>query len=117
MNPLSEVKQFSLEVLNCFDELAQPELTTITRKIWIFLFGRTQQIIAKKPDEELNEKLLKIYKILHPKFKDLDISLAIQAGEALGSIKIPNVGELAKKKKLTKVSEQEALKLIKELNL
>ena len=92
MNPLSDVKQFSLEVLECFNELAQPELTSITKRIWDFLYGRTKGIISKKPDEELNEKLLKIYRILHPRFKDLDIAVSIKAGEALGSVKIPQWG-------------------------
>ena len=117
MNPVSEIKKFSLEVLDCFNELAIPELTPITSKIWGFLYKRTQGIILKKPDEELNQKLLKIYKILHPRFKDIDISIQINAAEQLGSVPIPNVGELAQKKKLVVISEKEAFKIIEDLEL
>ena len=116
-NPLSEIKQFSLEVLNCFDELAQPELTSVTKKIWGFLYRRVQGIIIRKPDEELQQKLLKIYVILGKKFKDTEISLEINASEKLGSVPIPKIGELARQAKLTKVNEREALKLLEDLNL
>jgi len=114
----STVKEFSFKVLDCFDELARPELKNIVMiKIWNYVRGYSKKIIEKKPDQELQEKLFKVYEILHPMFKDTEISVSINAGESLGSPKIPNVGELAKTKKLTKVNERQALKLIEDLKL
>ena len=112
------IKDFAFRVLDCFDELAKPELKNIVMiKIWNYLKTYSRKIILKKPDQELQEKLFKIYEILFPLFKDTEISVSINAGEALGSPKIPDVGELAKTKKLTRINEREALKLIEDLKL
>lgn len=117
MAPLSDVKKFAVEVLDVFDELARPEIKrSVFKKIWNYLKGYSYKVILKKPDEEINAKLLIIHKKLNQRFKDLDNSIEINVAEKLGSVKIPNVGELGKVKKLTTISQIQADEILKELN-
>ena len=112
--PLSEVKAFAVKTLDCFDELAKPEIKNrFMRRIWDYLKGYTLKIILKKPDAELKLKLYEVYKTLGPLFNDTSLSVEIQKGEALGSPKIPNVGELARIKNLVNIKSE----LLKELKL
>lgn len=116
--PHSEEKQFALEVLDIFDELARPEIKNrVFGRIWEYVKGYTQKIILRKPDHEITEKLLIIQMKLNSRFEKLNNSVQINAAEALGSVPIPNVGELAKTKQLTKINKEQALQLMKELNL
>jgi len=114
LNDISIVKKFALETLDCFDELAKPEIKNrVMEKIWNYVKGYTFKKILRKPDEEIKTKLFKIHTTLGKMFKDIDMSVEIKEGEKLGSIKIPNVGELAKVKELTTTTDE----LLKELRL
>lgn len=115
---MSEIKAFAYKALDCFDELAKPEIKNVVfEKIWKFVYNYVYKIIAKKPDNELKDKLEKIHNTLSPLFTKTQISIEINEGEKLGSPKIPNVGELAKIRALTAKDEQKALELVKELGL
>lgn len=114
--PLSDTKQFGLEVLDLIDELVKPEIKIgFIEKFWHFFTGYAKKKILKKPDNEIIEKLLLIQKKLNSKFSDLQKSVEINVAESMGSVKIPNVGELAKVKKLTTISQEQAKQLEKEL--
>ena len=123
--PLSEEKQFALEVLDIFDELARPEIQNrILKQIWYGMellhfpgvYKWMQGLIIKKSDKELNAKMLIIYKKLNQRFKDLNNSVEMNVMEQLNpGVKIPPVGDLAKVKNLTKVNLEQAKKLAKEI--
>jgi len=114
--PLSEQKQFALEVLEIFDQLAKPELkNSVMIRIWGWVKGYTQRIILKKPDNEITESMLIIQKKLNQRFQDLNSSVEINKAEKLGAVKIPLVGELGKIKNLTKINVEQAQKLAKEI--
>ena len=110
---LSDVKEYAVKTLNCFDELAKPEIKNrVMGKLWDYIKSYTFKIILRKPDKELKQNLLKIHNTLGPLFNDVKMSVEIREGENLGSPKIPNVGHLAKIKNLTSCDE-----LLKELKL
>ncbi len=115
--PLSEVKEFAIEVLDVFDELAHPEIKNrVMVRIWDFVKSHTYKIILKKPDNEINDKLMMIHQKLSQRFKDIDNSIEINAMEKINpGVQIPKVGELAKVQKLTTVSKEQADKLYSEL--
>ena len=123
--PLSEEKQFALEVLDIFDELARPEIQNrILKQIWYGMellhfpgvYKWMQGLIIKKSDKELNEKMLVIYKKLNQRFQDLNNSVEMNVMEQLNpGVKIPPVGDLARVKNLTKVNVEQAQKLAKEI--
>jgi len=105
--PNSQVKQFALKTLQCFDDLAKPEINNrVMRKIWEYVRNYTYKIILRKPDKELKEKLKLIHDTLGPMFTDVQISHQIREGERLDSPKIPMVGELSKVRDLTNNEEQ-----------
>jgi len=113
---LNETKTFALEVLDVIDELVKPEIKySFIEKFWHFFTGYAKNKIIKKPDAEIIEKLLIIRKKLNSKFSDLDKSVEINVSESMGSVKIPNVGELGKIKNLTTFSKDQAKQLEKEL--
>ena len=122
--PLSDEKRFALEVLDVFDELAKPELKNrFMKAIWYGaewlkfggVYGWIKNIITKKPDNEITEKLLVIHKKLNSRFQDVDNSVEMNKAEAMGSIPIPPVGKLYKVKNLTKINKEQANKLMQEL--
>jgi len=114
LNQISKVKEFALKTLNCFDELAQPEIKNrVVLKMWEFLRGYTFKKILRKPDNEIKQQLFKIHQTLGEMFKDIDMSLEINAAEKLGSVKIPDVGKLAEVKNLTTNAED----ILRELKL
>jgi len=114
--PLSSEKQFALEVLDIFDELARPEIKNrVFAKIWNYVKSYTFGIILKKPDHEIIEKLLIVHKKLNTRFQDVNNSIEINKAEAMGSVKIPPVGELYKIKNLTKINKEQASQLMQEL--
>ena len=107
---LTETKKFALDVLACFDELAKPEISnSIMVKIWDYVRNRTFKIILRKPDEELKTALRQVYEKLGPMFADVDLSEQIRKGEELGSPPVPDVGDLARVKKLTNTTQKELL--------
>lgn len=111
MDQPSIVKQFALNTLQCFNDLAQPEIhNRIVRKFWEYMRDYTYKIIMKKPDSELRIKLKQVHETLGPLFNDVDISEQIKEGEKLGSPEIPRVGELARVKELTQDTEKELMK-------
>lgn len=116
MNP-NNSKEFAIEVLNVFDELAKPEIKNrVMLKIWDYVKGHTFKIILKKPDSEIDEKLLIIHQKLNQRFKDIDSSIEINVMEKLNpGVSIPEVGELARVKNLTTVNKEQAAQLFKEL--
>lgn len=112
---LSSDKKFAIEVLKIFDELAQPEIKNrVMAKVWGYVFNYIHKIILKKPDEEINKSLLKVYLKLHPKFQQVDMSVEIQKGEAISGIKIPNVGEMARVRNTVRLSDAELDELLEE---
>jgi len=122
--PLSSEKQFAIEVLDIFDDLARPELKNrFMKAIWYGaewlkfggVYGWIKNIIVKKPDNEIAEKLLIIHRKLNTRFQDVNNSVEINKSEALGSIPIPPVGQLHKIKNLTKTNKEQANKLLQEL--
>jgi len=113
---LSDTKQFGLEVLDLIDDLIKPEIKySFVEKFWHFFTGYAKKKIMNKPDNEILELLFKIQKKLNSKFQDLHNSIEINAAEKLGAVKIPNVGELARVKRLTQVNLEQAQKLAKEI--
>ncbi len=114
--PLSNEKQFALEVLEIFDDLAKPEIKNrVFAKIWDYVKSYTFRIILKKPDNEIIEKLLIVHKKLNTRFQNVNDSIEINKAEAMGAIKIPEVGELFKVKQLTQINKKQAEQLAKEL--
>ena len=117
-NQLSKPKEFAIQVIESFDELARPEIqNAVIAKLWDFLKNYARKVILRKPDEELQIKLFKIHKIFKHHFDNIDMGIEIKKGEALGSPLIPNLGEIAEIRKLTQMDNDKALQLIKDLNL
>ena len=113
---MSQVKDYAFKVLDCFDELARPEIKNrVFAKIWNYVKNYTYKIIMRKPDEELKIKLFKIYSVLGPMFNETAMSIEMQKAEALGSVPVPDVGKLGEIKQLTKIDEKKALQLLEEL--
>lgn len=118
MSQLSKPKDFALKVLEGFDELARPEIqNSIIAKLWDYIKNYARKVILKKPDEELQIKLFKIHKTFKEHFEDVDMAIELKKGEALGSVKVPNLGKMAELRKLTEMDNKKALELIKDLNL
>lgn len=114
--PLSEEKQFALEVLDVVDELIRPDINRpIVQRFWGWFTGYAKGRIKQKPDHEIRLKLLVIHKKLNTRFQDINNSVEISEAEKLGAIKIPNVGHLAKIKNLTSIDKEQAKQLEKEL--
>ena len=118
MNQLSKPKEFALKVLDGFDALAKPEIKNgIIEKIWDYVASYSKRVILKKPDEEIQIKLFSIYKVFKEHFDNVEMAVEIKKGEALGSPKIPNLGDIAKIRAITDMDNQKALKIINELGL
>ena len=117
-SPMSSDKQFAIEILKVFDELAQPEIkNAVMRRIWNYVLNYIHKIILKKPDDEINRSLLAVYMKLHPKFQQVDMSIEIQKAEALSGVKVPNVGDLARQRRTVRLSDSDISNLLKEYNL
>ncbi len=116
---LSDEKKFALEVLSVIDDLIKPEIkNSWFDKLWRVVPIYISRILKKKPDNEINDKLLILYKKLHSKFNQLDISVGVQVGEKLGSPKITRIGGFEKVDSLIKVKNQKmAEELLEELRL
>lgn len=115
---MSQVKDYAFKVLECFDELARPEIKNrVFARIWNYLKSYTAKIIMRKPDEELKIKLFKIYSVLGPLFNETSMSIQMQQAEALGSIPVPDVGKLGEIKQLTIIDEKKALELLEDLRV
>jgi hypothetical protein len=109
------VKEYAHEALDCFDRMAMPEIKNrVMSSIWGFLRKYIKKTIDKKPDAELHEKLFEIYKTLNPLFESLQTSAEIQKAEALGSPKVPRVGDLARDADLIKMDKKKAAELLEE---
>ena len=116
--PHSETHNFALEVLDLIDQLIRPEIkSSWIERFWGYFTGYAKKKILKKPEHEITEKLLIIQRKLNSRFEKLSNSVQINTAEALGSVPIPNVGELARTKQLTKINKEQALQLMKELKL
>jgi len=116
---LSDEKKFALDVLKIIDDLIKPEIkNSWFDKLWRVVPIYISRILKKKPDKEINDKLLIIYSKLHSKFKHLDLNVGVQVGEKLGSPKIARIGDFEKADSLIKVkNEKIALELLEELRL
>lgn len=115
---LTPVKQHCFQAFNAFNDIAEPEIkSNIMRQAFEFVKDWIASKMLEKPDNELKNKMWEVYKKMAPLFKDVEISAEIQASEALGSIKVPRLGELAKKTQLTDSvkSKREALAIMREL--
>ena len=116
--PLSKPKEFALKVLDGFDALAKPEIkNSLMDKIWQYVASYTKKKVINKPDEEIQIKLFSIYKVFKEHFDNVEMAVEIKKGEALGSPKIPNLGDIAKIRAITDMDNQKALKIIEELGL
>ena len=117
-NQLSKPKEFALKVLDGFDALAKPEIKNqIIEKLWQYVSSYSKKVILRKPDEEIQIKLFSIYKVFKEHFDNVEMAVEIKKGEALGSPKIPNLGDIAKIRAITDMDNQKALKIIEELGL
>jgi len=115
---MSQVKDYAFKVLECFDELAKPEIKNrVFGKIWSYIKNYSAKIILQKSDEELKVKLFKIYSTLGLLFNETEMSIQMQQSEALGSPPVPDVGRLGEIKKLTQVDEKRALELLEDLKI
>ena len=113
---MSQVKDYAIKVLDCFDELARPEIKNrVFARIWNYIKGYTLKIIIRKPDEELKIKLFKIYSVLGPLFNETSMSIEMQQAEKLGSIPVADVGKMGEIKQLVKIDEKKALELLEDL--
>jgi len=102
----SDVKQFALEVAELFNELLQPEFKhDWKKKIWDALYKVIPGMIRRKNDEQLNQKLIRIYLKFHSRFSRIETSIEAQAFESLGAIKIPPVGQMHKDKQTPVLSQ------------
>ena len=115
VNEISKTKQFALEVLECFNELAQTEINQKWVKwAWNKIRNIAFNKILKKPDEEIKEKCYKIHLKLGKMFKDIDMSVEMKKSEKIMGVDlIPSVGELAKTKELMPSNIEELLKELK----
>jgi hypothetical protein len=110
------VRDYAFRALDCFDRMAKPEIKNrVMGSIWSYIFKYIQKTISKKPERELHEKLLEIYLVLNPLFENLQLSAEIHKAESLGSIPVPEVGEMSKAKKLLEINEEKAARLIEDL--
>lgn len=116
---LSDTKEFAIEVLDVFDELAKPEIKNIVMgKIWDYVKSYTYKKILRKPDEEINDKLAMIHQKLSKRFKDVDMSMELNLMKEINpTVSIPQVGELAKVQNLTTINKENVKQLYKELYL
>jgi len=118
---LSKPKQLAFKALENFNELATDEIqSSIIAKFWEFLHAYSARKILKKPDEEIQKKLYKIYTLLGQDFKKIDYSVELQASEQINDFKLPDVGNIKEIKNLVKTDIKDpdkALRIIKELGL
>lgn len=115
--PPNDVHSFALEVLDLIDELVKPEIKSgFIEKFWHYFTGYAKKKVLKKPVKEIEDKLLIIHNKLSQRFKDIDTSIEINTMAQLNpGISIPDVGDLARVKKLTTVNKDQADKLMREL--
>lgn len=115
--PHNDIHTFALEVLDLIDELVKPEIKSgFIERFWHYFTGYAKKKVLKKPDKELEEKLLIIHDKLSQRFKDIDTSIEINKMEHLNpGISIPDVGDLARVKNLTKINKQQAEQLAREI--
>ena len=114
---LSPVKQHAFKAFETFNSIAQSEIqNSLIQSTFDFIKEWIASKMLKKPDNELKTMMLKVYKDMSPLFTDVSLAIEVQASEALGSVKIPRVGELARKIQIVQVDKnKEALKILKEL--
>lgn len=113
---LSPVKKHAFNAFEAFNGLAQSEIQSpMIQKVFDYVKTWIARKMLEKPDKELKQKMLLVYKEMQPLFEDVGVSIEAQASEALGSIKIPRVGELGKKLELVSIDEKKATLLLKEL--
>jgi len=118
---LSKPKKLAFKALEQFNQLAREEMQSgIIVNIWEFIHAYSARKLLKKPDEEIQAKLYRIYQLLGQDFKKIDYSVELQASEQLNDIKIPDIGNIKEIKGLVKTDikdPEKALKIIKELGL
>ena len=113
---LTPVKQHAFKAFESFNNIAQVEIKNrVMTEAFDFVKSWVARKMLEKPDKELKEKMFLVYQDMMPLFKDVEISAEIQIAEALGSVKVPRVGELAKKIDIVSIDEKRATQLLKEL--
>lgn len=114
---LSPVKQHAFKAFETFNSIAQSEIQSkLMQDAFDFVKGWVAKKLLQKPEQEIKEKMFLVYKDMSPLFQDIEISIEAQASEAIGSIKIPRIGELGKKINLIDIGNKtQAIKLMKEL--
>lgn len=113
---LTPVKQHAFKAFESFNNIAQVEIKNrVMSEAFEFVKSWVARKMLEKPDDELKEKMLIVYKDMHPLFTDVGISAEVQASEALGSVKVPRIGELGKKLDIVTIDEEKATQLLKEL--
>jgi hypothetical protein len=114
---LTPVKKHVFDSFEAFNEMAEEEInSTWARQAYDYIRVFITQRLIRKPDQELREKMQRVYVKMSPLFENVGMSIEIKASESLGSIKIPRVGELGKVLDLTPAfDEVRATMLLKEL--
>ena len=114
---LTPVKQHAFKAFDTFNSIAQSEIKSrLMQETFDLCKGWIGKKLLEKPEQEIKEKMFLVYKDMSPLFKDVEISIEAQASEALGSVKIPRIGELCKKIDLVDIGNRtQAIKLMKEL--
>ena len=116
MDQIKAIRDYAFEALDCFDRMAKPEIQNrVVGSVLNYIFKYIHKTITKKPEKELKEKLLEIYLVLNPLFSDLQLSAEMKKSEALGSVPIPDVGEMKSARELLNVDSDKAAKILKEL--
>ena len=114
---LTPVKQHAFKAFDTFNSIAQSEIKSrLMQETFDLCKSWIGKKLLEKPEQEIKEKMFLVYKDMSPLFKDVEISIEAQASEALGSVKIPRIGELGKKIDLVDIGNRtQAIKLMKEL--
>ena len=114
---LSPVKQHAFKAFDTFNSFAQSEIKSrIMQETFDFVKAWIGKKLLEKPENEIKEKMFLVYRDMSPIFQDVEISIEAQASEALGSVKIPRIGELGKKIDLIDIGNRtQAIKIMKEL--
>ena len=93
---ISIIKQFAFKAFAKVEELSNKRIqNSIVKWFWNqFGVGHFKNLIMTTDDILLKQDLKEIYNILEPLFKEVEVSKGILEGEALGSIKIPRLGQM-----------------------
>lgn len=111
---MSEIREITNKVLEAYNQLAKLNINQgWIDRVWKSIHWYIKEkIIPKKSDQQLEQEMYVIYKVMNPYFKRFDMNDEIEEGEKLSGINIIPVGQLFKDKNLVKLTEQEKKKAL-----